>query len=443
MQIPLLYSRLLAASFHPLFGQPRGRSLFRFLLGLMLLSSGLTVQAQNGAVGINTDGSQADGSALLDVKSTTQGVLVPRMTAQQRGLIGSPATGLLVYQTDGTAGFYFYNGTTWTSLSASGTTGPQGPKGDKGDLGATGPIGLTGPAGPTGAQGIKGDKGDTGLTGPAGPTGATGPAGATGPTGPAGPKGDAGATGPQGLKGDTGLTGVAGPTGATGPQGPAGLTGPTGAQGIKGDVGATGPAGATGPQGSAGQGVPTGGTAGQVLTKVDGTNYNTQWATPGGGGLAVYDANNVKLGTLIDLPAGNISSTNYVTVQTSTGYLVTIYLTKINNSDYLLGSQIYWTGANCSGTPYLNAGSSNTNYRYAKVLTYSYSTGSLYSSSNPNADGTSQSVTMPTIASQESPTTGACTTVTTPPTTLGYALTPVSRATAGLPSAIARPLSIR
>ena len=40
---------------------------------------------------------------------------------------------------------------------------------------------------------------------------------------------------------------------------------------------------ATGPQGPAGPGVPTGGTAGQVLTKVDSTDYNTQWATASGG----------------------------------------------------------------------------------------------------------------------------------------------------------------
>lgn len=49
----------------------------------------------------------------------------------------------------------------------------------------------------------------------------------------------------------------------------------------KGDTGATGPQGPTGP---AGPGVAAGGTAGQVLSKVDGTDYNTQWVTPSGGG---------------------------------------------------------------------------------------------------------------------------------------------------------------
>lgn len=37
--------------------------------------------------------------------------------------------------------------------------------------------------------------------------------------------------------------------------------------------------GATGPTGPAGQGVPVGGTAGQYLTKIDSTNYNTQWTS--------------------------------------------------------------------------------------------------------------------------------------------------------------------
>lgn len=51
-----------------------------------------------------------DGSAMLDITSTTKGLLAPRMTAAQRTAIGTPATGLVVYQTDGTAGFYYNAG---------------------------------------------------------------------------------------------------------------------------------------------------------------------------------------------------------------------------------------------------------------------------------------------------------------------------------------------
>jgi hypothetical protein len=48
-------------------------------------------------------------------------------------------------------------------------------------------------------------------------------------------------------------------------------------EGSVGVPGPQGPAGAQGPQGVPGVGVPVGGTAGQVLAKVDGVNYNTQW----------------------------------------------------------------------------------------------------------------------------------------------------------------------
>lgn len=41
--------------------------------------------------------------------------------------------------------------------------------------------------------------------------------------------------------------------------------------------------GGVGPQGPAGQGVPAGGTAGQILSKIDGSDYNTQWVTPSSG----------------------------------------------------------------------------------------------------------------------------------------------------------------
>lgn len=75
------------------------------------------------SVGINTNTPNA--SAALDVTSTTQGVLVPRMTAAQRTIIASPATGLLVYQTDAPSGFYFYDGSAWASLSGGSSSLPS------------------------------------------------------------------------------------------------------------------------------------------------------------------------------------------------------------------------------------------------------------------------------------------------------------------------------
>ena len=83
----------------------------------LLISSSLFAQ-----VGINTDNSAPDPSAMLDVKSINTGILVPRMLSTNRTSISSPATGLLVYQTDAPAGFYYYNGTQWVELDYPGTT---------------------------------------------------------------------------------------------------------------------------------------------------------------------------------------------------------------------------------------------------------------------------------------------------------------------------------
>src|SRR3989339_119580 len=96
------------------------------LFALALISSFLflPIIAFSQGVAMNTDGSAADNSAILDIKSTTQGMLTPRMTLAQRALlIGSdgiaghaPAEGCLIYQTDNTPGYYYYNGTVWIPL---------------------------------------------------------------------------------------------------------------------------------------------------------------------------------------------------------------------------------------------------------------------------------------------------------------------------------------
>jgi hypothetical protein len=75
-----------------------------------------------------------DVSAQLDIASITKGLLMPRMTAAQRIAIVTPATGLLVYQTDVTAGIYVFSGGVWTIIGVTGPTGPQGPAGNDGAI---------------------------------------------------------------------------------------------------------------------------------------------------------------------------------------------------------------------------------------------------------------------------------------------------------------------
>lgn len=65
-------------------------------------------------VGIGT--TTPDASSMLDVQSTTKGMLIPRMDTSQRTVIASPATGLMVFDTD-TQSFWFFSGT-WTELSS-------------------------------------------------------------------------------------------------------------------------------------------------------------------------------------------------------------------------------------------------------------------------------------------------------------------------------------
>jgi len=80
---------------------------------LSLLLIGSTLHAQ---VGINTDDTNPDPSAMLDVKSTDKGMLIPRLTSAQREAISNPATGLLVFDTE-TESFWFKGSSGWVELS--------------------------------------------------------------------------------------------------------------------------------------------------------------------------------------------------------------------------------------------------------------------------------------------------------------------------------------
>lgn len=75
---------------------------------------------QTDGVLINYTGATRDNSAVLEASSTQQGILAPRMTQAQRNAIASPANSLLIYQTDNTPGYYYYDlpNTTWHRLFA-------------------------------------------------------------------------------------------------------------------------------------------------------------------------------------------------------------------------------------------------------------------------------------------------------------------------------------
>ena len=66
-------------------------------------------------VGINSDNSSPDASAMLDIKASDKGMLIPRMTASERDLIPEPAAGLLVYVLEERQ-FYQYNGEEWRAI---------------------------------------------------------------------------------------------------------------------------------------------------------------------------------------------------------------------------------------------------------------------------------------------------------------------------------------
>lgn len=78
----------------------------------------IIVGSGNGNVGFGTSAPSV--KSILDLTSTTQGFLTPRMTQAQRDAITSVPTGLLIYQTDGTAGFYYYDGAAWTAIGGGG-----------------------------------------------------------------------------------------------------------------------------------------------------------------------------------------------------------------------------------------------------------------------------------------------------------------------------------
>lgn len=89
-------------------------------ISLFLIAAILVLQNLSAQVAINTNGADPDPSAMLDIRSTNKGVLIPRVTTTQRNAIGTSQSGLLVYDTD-TESFWYYNGSTaaWSEIGTA------------------------------------------------------------------------------------------------------------------------------------------------------------------------------------------------------------------------------------------------------------------------------------------------------------------------------------
>lgn len=86
------------------------------IIGL-LLGSVISISSYGQGVLIGNSNSSPDATAILDLDVssmiTKKGILLPRMTEDQKLEITNPASSLMIYQTDETEGFYYYDGTQW------------------------------------------------------------------------------------------------------------------------------------------------------------------------------------------------------------------------------------------------------------------------------------------------------------------------------------------
>lgn len=86
------------------------------LLLIGLVPFNLLSQNQNAGIGTTNPHPSSVFELSNDLLTSPKGFLLPRMTQSNRNLISSPATSLLIYQTDNTPGFYYYDGSNWIRL---------------------------------------------------------------------------------------------------------------------------------------------------------------------------------------------------------------------------------------------------------------------------------------------------------------------------------------
>jgi len=88
--------------------------------GSRQLNIGGWIKGDSGRIAIG--GPYTEPSALLDLQSTTHGLLIPRMNTTQQNAIASPANGLAIYNTD-TSDYMVYKSSSWQRIGGSGAGG--------------------------------------------------------------------------------------------------------------------------------------------------------------------------------------------------------------------------------------------------------------------------------------------------------------------------------
>ncbi|PXY00982.1 hypothetical protein DF185_09995, partial [Marinifilum breve] len=93
----------------------------KLILSLFLVCSWFFIYAQS--VGIGKEQFTPHHSAALEIQSNAKGVLIPRLTFDERNSIVDPVKGLLVFQKDLENGFYYFNGSAWVPIVGSKSSG--------------------------------------------------------------------------------------------------------------------------------------------------------------------------------------------------------------------------------------------------------------------------------------------------------------------------------
>ncbi len=88
--------------------------IIKAIIALFIINGTFFIKT-NAQIAVNTDGSDPDASAILDIKSTTSGLLIPRLTTTQRNTMPSKVEGLIVYDTD-LQSYMLYDNSTWYSF---------------------------------------------------------------------------------------------------------------------------------------------------------------------------------------------------------------------------------------------------------------------------------------------------------------------------------------